>query len=207
MPILYGCLNCLNCTKMPKTNVFCQFNSFFKSLCSMQHALCAPSYPINPQHVPRNPHHATRNPQPDIRRLKTDIRRQRSDVRRQNSFLRNSTRLSSSQAAVLCSLNLALCPLGLPPYAVQHIPDTRNLKPFTDNPRPSLSSSPLHSFPPSWPIYLGTAIVFKISPITSLTVRPSISNSGRSIRRCSNTGGAMVLTSSGVMKSRPFIAA
>ena len=44
---------------------------------------------------------------------------------------------------------------------------------------------------------------WRICWMTSATVRPSISNSGRRIRRCSSTGGAIVLMSSGVTKSRP----
>ena len=57
------------------------------------------------------------------------------------------------------------------------------------------------------PPYLGTAISFNISLITSFTVKPSISNSGRNIKRCSSTGRARVLISSGVIKSRPLMAA
>ena len=43
--------------------------------------------------------------------------------------------------------------------------------------------------------------------MTSATVTPSISNSGRNIKRCSSTGPAMALMSSGVAKSRPAMAA
>ena len=55
--------------------------------------------------------------------------------------------------------------------------------------------------------YLGTAICCRICSITSGTLSPSISNSGRRMSRCSSTGTAMALMSSGVTKSCPEIAA
>src|SRR3954453_11879352 len=53
----------------------------------------------------------------------------------------------------------------------------------------------------------GTAISWRMRSITSPTDKPSISNSGRRIKRCSSTGTAIALMSSGVTKSRPPIAA
>src|ERR1051325_11249702 len=55
--------------------------------------------------------------------------------------------------------------------------------------------------------HLGTAMSCRIFSMTSLMARPSISNSGRRMRRCSRTGTAMVLMSSGVTKSRAWRAA
>src|ERR1035437_7079800 len=55
--------------------------------------------------------------------------------------------------------------------------------------------------------YLGTSIFSMICLIISFVVIPSISFSGVSITRCFNTGVATNLISSGVTKSRPFIAA
>jgi hypothetical protein len=55
-------------------------------------------------------------------------------------------------------------------------------------------------------LHLGTAMPWRIRSITSATESPSISNSGRRMIRCSNTGTAIALMSSGVTKSRAWIA-
>ena len=56
-------------------------------------------------------------------------------------------------------------------------------------------------------IYLGTSALFKISVITASGVAPSSSASARSTKRWRSTGRETSRTSSGVVKSRPRIAA
>ena len=144
----------------------------------------------------------------------SEDRDQRTDVRKlMTNIIRCQFRLQITMPKTLCFIPHALCPM---PHALCPMPHA--LCPMPIVPNHSFSTSQLLTFPtsrlvphlatrtshlatriPQPAIHLGTGIPFKISSITSLTDRPSISNSGRSIKRCSKTAGDMVLISSGVI--------